>query len=210
MNMSHKLSALQLLKLNSKSTSGFTFTELLVAVSITGIMMSLAGFGIVATLRANQRMQTEIGQRANLNRALDFVSDEIRMARTITNPATSPARQSCGTTTDVLSLTMPDNSNVIYYVHNLTGCSSSIWSRPATLRRVVGSDDNILVDAIIAPSTVPSCSTSSPIPGGNGFYACIVNNRSATLYLYGDMSSARSANNTAPFSVTSQVSARSF
>jgi prepilin-type N-terminal cleavage/methylation domain-containing protein len=210
MGMLYQLFVLTILKSTSKTTSGFTFTELLVAVAITSVMMSLAGFGIVATLRANQRVQTEISQRANLNRALDFVSDEIRMARAIATPATSPSRQTCGTTTDVLTLTMPDNSNVVYYVHNLTGCTSSIWSPPATLRRVVGNQDNILVDALIAPATLPSCSTSTPIPGGNGFYACVANNRSATLYLYGDMSRARSVNNTTPFSVTSQVSARSF
>lgn len=173
--------------------------------------MSLAGFGIVATLRANERVETEISRRANLNRALDFVSDEIRMAKAIAAPASaSVPTQACGTTTGVLDLTMPDNSHTIYYVHNLTGCTSSLWSKPAVLRRVSGGSDNVLVDALTLPSTVPSCGTGTTSAGGNGFYACISNNRSATLYLYGNLNTSSLRASTSPYPVSSQVSARSF
>jgi hypothetical protein len=66
--------------------------------------------------------------------------------------------------------------------------SSDVWQGPKTVLR----GGAVLVDAIKAPTTPPTCptgSTLSPSTGGNGFYACIYTDKNkADLYLYGKIS----------------------
>jgi len=201
------------LKSHSKS-NGFTLIELLIAMSLTSIMLAMAGYGIVTIMRANQNSGSEISRRANLNRALDFMADEIRMAKAIAAPAanTVPA-QSCGTTTGVLDLTMPDDSHIIYYVHNISTCSNSLWTPTATIRRRQGTTDSLLVDALMVPSTLPGGCTTAPLSlqGTSGFYACLNqdNTHLVTLYLYGRLTDAR-GNVVGTYPVSSQITSRSF
>jgi len=196
------------------STAGFTLVELLVAMAVTSIMIALAGYGLTTMLRANQQSGSEIARRANLNRAMDFMADEIRMARSVTVPAASEIpTQSCGTATGVMALDMPNAPRVIYYVHDISSCASSLWTRAATIRRVQGSADTLLVDALMAPSTLPSGCSTAPrsLQGTNGFYACLdsSNPQLATLHLYGRLTNATGAV-IGTYPVSSQVSARSF
>lgn len=194
----------------SHSVAGFTLTELLVGVSLTGIMLSMAGVGLVAVLQKDKAEESETTRRTALNRALDFISEDVRMAKSIATPVSIPS-QSCGSTAGVLDLTMPDNRKVIYYVHDMSGCSV-VWAKPIAIRRVESvngtlqaSTDTILVDAIKPPTARPSCAATET----KGFYACLSGTRSATLYLYGKLTNAYSEQSNT-YEVTSQVSARSF
>lgn len=198
------------------SNLGFTLVELLVAVFITGIALTIAGVAVVSMMQAQRKAAVEITQSTNLNRALDFITDEVRMANAISTPTSSELpTASCGTIIGVLKLTIPDKNPVAYYVHNRSGCANSIWVGPATIHRreyISGSTtntvDQILVDAVTAPANAPSCSPS--IAGGNGFYACIRNNnRSADLYLYGKLTDPV-GNSRGTLLVSSQASVRSF
>src|SRR5687768_16657265 len=91
--------------LHYPSTAGFTIVELIIAMAVTSIMVTLAGYGLTTMLRANQQSGSEISRRASLNRALDFMADEVRMARTITTPlSTDLPSQPCGPTTGVMTL----------------------------------------------------------------------------------------------------------
>lgn len=62
---------------------GFTLVELLVAAVITSLVVSVAGFGVIAATRANNRTEAVAARRHDLSRAFDFISNEIRMANRI-------------------------------------------------------------------------------------------------------------------------------
>ncbi|MBD2158137.1 prepilin-type N-terminal cleavage/methylation domain-containing protein [Leptolyngbya sp. FACHB-16] len=195
------------------NSKGFTLIELLIAMSLTSIMLALAGYGVATILHANRQSESEISRRANLNRALDFMADEIRMAKAIAVPATNAiSPPSCGTATGVLDLTMPNDTHVIYYVHDVSNCSQ-LWTQPGTIRRIQGSTDSLLVDALMAPTTLPAGCSTAPLSlrGASGFYACLNqnNNHVATLYLYGKLTDT-TGRVTGVYPVSSEVSARSY
>jgi prepilin-type N-terminal cleavage/methylation domain-containing protein len=60
---------------------GFTLIELLVALAITGIVMGLIGSGLFALMDANHRNQLETSDRLELEQAVDFITDEIKMSQ---------------------------------------------------------------------------------------------------------------------------------
>ena len=65
------------------STQGFTLTELLVSISITGIVIAMTGTGLFAIMNANQRNQVETSERLELEQAMSFITDEIKMSQQI-------------------------------------------------------------------------------------------------------------------------------
>lgn len=73
------------------SSAGFTLIELLVAMSIVSVVLTIAGYGLVAIMTKNQTADTETTNRVNINRALDFISDEVKMANSaIDSSGTAP------------------------------------------------------------------------------------------------------------------------
>jgi prepilin-type N-terminal cleavage/methylation domain-containing protein len=75
---------------------GFTLVELLVALAIMGIVMSLAGSGLYAMMNANQRSQTETTDRLELEQALAFMTDEIKMSQQVMTNIPSPPTKILG------------------------------------------------------------------------------------------------------------------
>ena len=75
-----------------KSTDrGFTLIELLVTLAITGIVITLTGSGLYAIMTANQRSQIETTDRLELEQALAFMTDEIKMSQQVmTNLSSLP------------------------------------------------------------------------------------------------------------------------
>ena len=63
--------------------AGFTITEVLLASSMMLIAISVAGIGVTNLLRSNYRANAGTEIQNNLNRTLEFVSDEVRRARII-------------------------------------------------------------------------------------------------------------------------------
>lgn len=212
---------------SAQPNSGFTLVELLVATSLTGLIATLAGFGLVAILQSQKETSVEVAQRTNLNRAIDFIADDVRMAKTISTTVASgelpsAATLPCGsssTVTGILKLTMPDNSKVVYYLNNLssaTGCPSWLL-KPAVIYRcsfgAVASQcsnaGNVLVDAVQANSSTPSCSNATDT---SGFYASpsSTTSRAVDICLRGQLLTAYGAAASSPYTVRSQVSARAF
>jgi len=70
-------------------SAGFTLIELLIAMSIMSIVMALLGSGLVTILRQNQSAETETFNRTNINRALDFITDEARAANILTGSSST-------------------------------------------------------------------------------------------------------------------------
>lgn len=122
-----------------QSSAGFTLIELLVAASITTIVVSSAGTGLVAIMQNNSKAEAENLRRMELNRALDFISDEVRTAKTVAKDASAnlstvaPGFNSSNRT-PVLTLEIPGVSQrVIYYIASPP--SNSVWSGPKVLYR---------------------------------------------------------------------------
>ncbi len=82
---------------------GFTLIELLVAVVISTIVIGIAGFGIVTILTMDSRAEASIERQVDLNRAFDFLTNEIRMAQKINSSATTVANGTTVTVKDVVA-----------------------------------------------------------------------------------------------------------
>jgi len=66
-----------------KSSAGFTLIELMVAASISTVVIAVGGYGLVSIMGANKRAEDQNLRRVELNRALDFMADEVKMAQSI-------------------------------------------------------------------------------------------------------------------------------
>ncbi|ABW30768.1 PulJ/GspJ family protein [Acaryochloris marina] len=105
---------------------GYTLVELLIATIITSLVVSIAGYGVIAATQANKRTEAIAARRHDLSRAFDFISNEIRMAHRInqsqltkaTNPSsmssllTSAGLNASDWTTPVLYLEIPITTQV--------------------------------------------------------------------------------------------------
>jgi prepilin-type N-terminal cleavage/methylation domain-containing protein len=68
---------------NQGKDRGFTLIEIMLALSITGIVLTLAGGGLFALMNADRRSQMETTDRLELEQALSFMADEIKMSQQI-------------------------------------------------------------------------------------------------------------------------------
>lgn len=215
-----------------QSSAGFTLVELLAAITITSIVVSITGFGLVTITQNNSKAGAETLRRIELNRALDFINDEARMATKIElNAATATvsgfsALAGTSNVQKVLVLTVPGVTNPIVY-YTASPPSNSVWSGDRVIYRwgpdfntsgqysSPGTNTNtLLVDLIDAdtPTPNPDCTTGSPNPAvanRKGFYACVYpNGRVAEVYLRGKLTDAF-GNSLTPYPVKTKVFARS-
>lgn len=71
-------------KLSRKPVNlGFTLMELIIAAGLTTLVLAAAGTGLVTLLNANQAAEQRQGQRQELERAMAFISDDIRAAQRV-------------------------------------------------------------------------------------------------------------------------------
>lgn len=120
---------------------GFTLVELLVAIAITGIVISLTGSGLYALMRANQRSQIETTDRLELEQALAFMTDEIKMSQQITADSISSLikdrgfRQASGSIDPQVILVLYPAANsgltqpIVYYLADPPNASVWVGSR---------------------------------------------------------------------------------
>lgn len=145
----------------AKSDRGFTLLEILMAISLSSIVLLGIGTGLVFTLNSNKKAEAKTLQRTQLNRALDYISEDIRRARTVTvNNNNTPSVL----TDDKLVLTYyPDpsvtTSNTITYT---LSDASSPWIGPKVLTRLeTGGVTQTLVDGI-SENIINSSSPDTP------------------------------------------------
>ena len=192
-------------------SAGFTLIELLIAASLTTVVVGAAGFGLVSILGTNKTANAQIQKRKETDRALKFISDEIRHARQIEDALTAdlvtlaPNFDLPSGAQPVLGLAIPKvPERVIYYI--APPPANSVWLGPRVIYRW-GPHFNIqgeytdannppawerepLVDLIDDTAVTPNCQTGwSPIPssGASGFFACVDNatGKIAQLYAHG-------------------------
>jgi prepilin-type N-terminal cleavage/methylation domain-containing protein len=71
-----------------KKQAGFTLIELLIAASLSVVLMLIATYGLSIIVQANQKGEAKSLSRNNLNRAIEFISDEIKTAKKVSSTAT--------------------------------------------------------------------------------------------------------------------------
>lgn len=129
----------------SEFKAGFTLIELLLALAITGIVISLTGSGLYALMNANQRSQNDTNERIELERAVAFMTDEIKMSQSVMTsiPKGSKGEKIFNSASGssfvqiVLVLKPAANSGltipIIYYLANPP--NESVWLGPRVVYR---------------------------------------------------------------------------
>jgi prepilin-type N-terminal cleavage/methylation domain-containing protein len=213
--MNTKFSLSRLLK-NSSSSSGFTLVELLVAIVLAGLVAAGAGTGLVQVIEVSAKSDLETQRRIELNRASDFMAEEIKMASTIETDASSVTftpKSGTSNVQQILAINLPSSMGVpepiVYYI--ATPPSGSVWSGDRVVYRYgpefdtsgvyTGTISNkLLIDSIddSSPSgaACPSGWTSNPsdLTNAKGFYSCVASdNKVAEIYLLGESEGAARA-----------------
>jgi Tfp pilus assembly protein PilW len=210
-------------KNNLNSNSGFTLIELLVGLMMSIFVIGALGFGLMTVLATSQSESSKVKARTENSRALDFISDEVRRARTIQSFADNTNAPSFTTTdkTVVLALDIPEVSDsatidtdsnattkterVVYYLKS-TGLGN--WKGPQVLYRwgpplnANGNygdgdwEEEALIDGINNTTVTLPCTTGTVTPASpTGFYACITGANTAQLFLTGQTKTASGVNN---------------
>ncbi|OKH11606.1 prepilin-type N-terminal cleavage/methylation domain-containing protein [[Limnothrix rosea] IAM M-220] len=154
-----------------KQVKGFTLTELLVAIAISGLVLSGLGAGLVAVLNSNKDSTVKTDVKNQLNRAIDYINDDI--ARSRVAGASTPVRDTL--ILNYFTTEAPTVSNTIEY--QLTASTDTDpWLGPNILRRRVnGGDWQVLVDGLTENnvSSELTCNDPNGLIGSGGFQACI-------------------------------------
>lgn len=194
-------------KLPDGINSGFTLVEVLIASFLTGLLILIAGYGLTVIINKNEQAEGESSRRIELNRAIEYMGEDIKSASSI-NLASAYSISPASCTQPILQLTISENGSpktVVYYLKNISsGCGSSIWAEPALIKRVENpssssipaSEGSELVDAVsfVNVSPTPTCPTGwtvTPPSNQKGFYACLdnaTNARAVELHLRGHVS----------------------
>ncbi|WP_212665346.1 type II secretion system protein J [Acaryochloris marina] len=182
----------------SKSMAGFTLTELLVGGVISFFVVTLSGYGLVSILTTSTTTNAQNERRVELNRAGDFIAQEIRTAANIALDASviseQPAEFLLGISSTVsqvqpvLMLKMAQ-TNLVPIVYYLATPPSGIWQGPKAIYRWGPAYDDQgtyinpgeptqwshepLIDLIESDGSLPSCENGWNGSGTPGFFACV-------------------------------------
>jgi type II secretory pathway component PulJ len=179
--------------------AGFSVTEVLLASLMMLIAISVSGIGVTNLLRSNYRANAGTEIQNNLNRTLEFVSDEVRRAKTIADSEAAITSTQVPTgARPVLAFQISDpnnpgqaplNEQIVYYTQNSqTGDSLTglvLWRYGPNLDEngnYITPEDidswipSPVTDMLAAAANNPNCPTGfTRIPADtvDGFYACI-------------------------------------
>lgn len=192
---------------SKKDTDGYTLTELIIGASISVVVIGAAGMGLMNMLQGNKASTAEGDRITEVNRSLEFISDEVRRAERIeTNPtADLPSGFDASGKEVVLALDLPDlgqlnpDDKIIYYVRP---APNNTWLGPNVIYRygppldtAGGSYTNnnwveqALVDRISDRTLTPSCDDNETAISAEGFAACVDNGQKvARIYVNGQFS----------------------
>ncbi|MGK7956638.1 MAG: hypothetical protein AB4063_15520 [Crocosphaera sp.] len=116
---------------------GVTLAELLVGSALTSLVVGMAGFGLVHLLSLDQKASAKGTIQFNANRALEFISEEVKLARKINSDAVAALAEAPDFTLPdgakpVLVLQIPHVSQrIVYYLEP----ADNFWDGPNVIKR---------------------------------------------------------------------------
>ena len=102
-------------KFAKSSNQGFTLIELLVAGILGAVVILVAWSGLISAMSMSQEAQSRSARQAELYKALDFMTNEIRMARSINASSTLTANGTTVSLPDVVTSAGVDLANLGSY-----------------------------------------------------------------------------------------------
>lgn len=127
-----------------KSVSGFTLIELTIAISLATGILAMAGNGLMAIMARDKQAAADRANRYELQRTIDFLGQEIRMAASI-SPCPISAAGSYQPATGsidaqpILVLHMPASTGltapIVYYLAAPPPQDQTVWAGPLVLYR---------------------------------------------------------------------------
>ncbi|WP_299412090.1 prepilin-type N-terminal cleavage/methylation domain-containing protein [Acaryochloris sp. IP29b_bin.148] len=171
--------------------AGFTLTELLVASLILSVVITLAGFGLVRVLKANEQNTVEAERQSELNRALDFMTDDIKTATSVSINGIPAKTDYLG----VFKLTKVEGGvDTEFAYYTAPKSKSAIWRGPRTVYRQkvapTPGTTYALVDAIADIN--PSCTGSGNSPASSkGLKVLEQDNSYVKLCLVGQLNDSK-------------------
>lgn len=188
---------LPLIKRNHSNT-GLSLLELLLGSALMSLVVSVAGWGLVHIMATDQKASAKETIQYNSNRALEFLSDEIRLARKIESDAVASLAEAPDFTLPagakpIIVFQVPDvPQRIIYYIRPVE--EGDIWQGPNVIERwgpplniegQYNEDDisqpdtwqsNVLIDSVDDEPITSNCPPdwqASHADGTKGFNACV-------------------------------------
>ena len=133
--------------------SGFTLIELLISSFIGVVVIGAAGFGVMTLLKNSKTNTAQSQKRTEFNRAMEFISDEMRQADHIDVDPTaefdkvfggaSPILTPPANAQPVLAINIPGvsrpgvtgDSPILYFVSEPSGGDAGVWNGPRVIYR---------------------------------------------------------------------------
>ncbi|ACB52490.1 hypothetical protein cce_3142 [Crocosphaera subtropica ATCC 51142] len=177
---------------------GATLLELLLGSALMAFVVSMAGWGLVHILATDQKASAKETIQYNSNRALEFLTDEIKLGRKIDSDAVAALAEAPDFTLPdgakpIVVFQVPDvPQRVIYYTRPIE--EGEVWEGPDVLERwgprfneegqydetEINNPENwessILIDSIDNTAHTPTCDTDWQASNPNsteGFNACV-------------------------------------
>ncbi|MDJ0600139.1 MAG: hypothetical protein QNJ37_15020 [Crocosphaera sp.] len=186
---------LPIIKNNNRNT-GATLIEILLGSALMSFVVSMAGWGLVHILSLEQKASAKSTIQFNSNRALEFITEEIKQGRRIESDAVAALSEAPDFTLPngaepIIVLQVPDlPQRIIYYIKP----AENVWKGPHVIERWGPSFNNegqydlaeinnpqnwqsqVLIDSIDNTGKTPDCSPGwqpSNINSTEGFNACV-------------------------------------
>ncbi|MGY6529227.1 MAG: PilW family protein [Cyanobacterium sp.] len=129
----------------SNTIAGITTPELLTGLVIGGAVITATASGFINILRANQRVEEKSIRMAALNKALNYLQEDIKQAKFVTAEKGGNCNPTAVHSEYCLVLTFADNTKLrdgcsgekpkIYYGYRDIRRGEQIWLKPGMLRK---------------------------------------------------------------------------
>ena len=157
-------SKIYLLLLTRQVKCGFTLLELLAASMMTIFVVLAAGYGTMVVMRENTASSVASDTQYNLNRAADYITDEVKSATSVFTTFPTSSSDSNYTQCNVSPynpiLGIKSGSSTIVYCLKTTN-SSDVWLGKNVIFRAQGSNSpQALIDLIADTPQSSACQNS--------------------------------------------------
>lgn len=131
------------LTLKKSSEKGLSLVELIIALVMSGIVLTMTASGFINILRANKSVESKAVSSTGLQKALALIQEEIKQAKAAIavtkvtgTPNYDPNCTSAVDSQECLRLDMPDGKRIYYGYKNISA-GENVFLKPGILQRQV-------------------------------------------------------------------------